>query len=210
MLTTRKTGKRNTQVTEQTKKIILQSAADLFAEKGFENTSIREIAVNAGLTHGIIRHHFGSKLNIWQTIATDTIRQYSVNMTSILGEADSMKLSPIEAIKMLTSNFIDITFENPNLIRIMTHECSSNNERSEFLVSQIQPLHKLVTQTFERAKEQSEQLKIYDINSHFLTLFSLTAFPIMVPCLIEFLDHDNRQTQGVEAKKIHILKVLFA
>lgn len=40
---------------------IRDSAVRLFAERGFEGTTIREIAAAAGVSGGLVRHHFGSK-----------------------------------------------------------------------------------------------------------------------------------------------------
>jgi TetR/AcrR family transcriptional regulator, repressor for neighboring sulfatase len=40
---------------------ILEAAADLFAERGPAATSIREVAKRAGVNHGLIHRHFGSK-----------------------------------------------------------------------------------------------------------------------------------------------------
>jgi AcrR family transcriptional regulator len=39
----------------------LAAAADLFAERGPAATSIRDIAARAGVNHGLIHRHFGSK-----------------------------------------------------------------------------------------------------------------------------------------------------
>src|ERR1700733_9783726 len=40
---------------------IRQAALDQFAEHGFERTTIRGIAAAAGVSLGLVRHHFGSK-----------------------------------------------------------------------------------------------------------------------------------------------------
>jgi AcrR family transcriptional regulator len=40
---------------------IRDSALVLFGERGVERTSLREIAAAAGVTAGLVRHHFGSK-----------------------------------------------------------------------------------------------------------------------------------------------------
>jgi len=40
---------------------VLQSAADLFAERGPAGTSIRDIAARSSVNHGLIHRHFGSK-----------------------------------------------------------------------------------------------------------------------------------------------------
>lgn len=40
---------------------VLESAADLFAERGPAATSIRDIAARSSVNHGLIHRHFGSK-----------------------------------------------------------------------------------------------------------------------------------------------------
>lgn len=40
---------------------ILQAARSAFAERGYAKTTIREIARRAGVTHGLVIRHFGSK-----------------------------------------------------------------------------------------------------------------------------------------------------
>lgn len=40
---------------------VLQSAADLFAERGPAATSIRDIAARSNVNHGLIHRHFGTK-----------------------------------------------------------------------------------------------------------------------------------------------------
>ncbi|NNL66033.1 MAG: TetR/AcrR family transcriptional regulator, partial [Myxococcales bacterium] len=49
-----------------TREQILRVALRAFAEKGFDGASTRAIAAGAGVNHGLIRHHFGSKLKLWQ------------------------------------------------------------------------------------------------------------------------------------------------
>ena len=40
---------------------VLETAADLFAERGPAATSIRDIAARSRVNHGLIHRHFGSK-----------------------------------------------------------------------------------------------------------------------------------------------------
>ncbi|WP_164863548.1 TetR/AcrR family transcriptional regulator [Agromyces sp. LHK192] len=44
-----------------TKKAIVASAAEAFAQKGFYGASLRSIAVGAGVDHSTLLHHFGNK-----------------------------------------------------------------------------------------------------------------------------------------------------
>ena len=53
---------------EQTLKDILQVSERLFHEKGFENTSIQNIADSCGLSKGALYHHFKSKEEVLERI----------------------------------------------------------------------------------------------------------------------------------------------
>jgi TetR/AcrR family transcriptional regulator len=52
---------------EETRKAILQSALEIFSELGFDGASTRAVAAKAGVNHGMIRHIYGSKEELWQT-----------------------------------------------------------------------------------------------------------------------------------------------
>ncbi len=49
--------------------MILKVAADMFCELGYERISLRNISEKAGVSHSLIRHHFGSKEKIWQAVS---------------------------------------------------------------------------------------------------------------------------------------------
>lgn len=46
---------------EATKATILDAAFQTFTERGFARATLREIAARAGVSHGLLRRHFGSK-----------------------------------------------------------------------------------------------------------------------------------------------------
>ncbi len=61
--------RRSAEAAEQTKCLILRVAADMFCELGYERVSLRNISEKAGVSHSLIRHHFGSKEKIWQAVS---------------------------------------------------------------------------------------------------------------------------------------------
>jgi AcrR family transcriptional regulator len=58
---------------EQTKAEILAAARLLFAEHGILAVSIRDIAKQAGVTHGLVHHYFGTKEQLVQEVITAAI-----------------------------------------------------------------------------------------------------------------------------------------
>lgn len=51
-----------------TKELLLQAALTLFAEKGYEGTSVRDIARSVGLSESVLYAHFSSKRAIFESV----------------------------------------------------------------------------------------------------------------------------------------------
>jgi AcrR family transcriptional regulator len=54
---------------EEKRKLILEAARDLFSRKGFEETFVGEVAKRAGVSEGIVFHHFGTKRDLFKCLA---------------------------------------------------------------------------------------------------------------------------------------------
>ena len=51
---------------------IRNAAFELYAAKGEANTSVREVAQAAGVTHGLVVHHFVNKEGLHRAVQQDT------------------------------------------------------------------------------------------------------------------------------------------
>lgn len=88
-MTERKQGRRSAEAAEQTKCLILRVAADMFCELGYERVSLRNISEKAGVSHSLIRHHFGSKEKIWQAVSDgmdDFMQSYMAQLVNEMPE----------------------------------------------------------------------------------------------------------------------------
>lgn len=88
---------------------ILNAAFQLFAGKGFENSSVDEIASSAGLSKGAIYWHFPSKLEILFEL---TDRFVHGNQAEIVRLADPDQLG-IEALYKSHRAFVERMIANP-------------------------------------------------------------------------------------------------
>lgn len=59
-----------------TKEIILEKALTLFSQKGFDSTTVRDIAKDAGITQSSIYKHYSSKNDIFDAIFDEMRRRY--------------------------------------------------------------------------------------------------------------------------------------
>jgi TetR/AcrR family transcriptional regulator, regulator of cefoperazone and chloramphenicol sensitivity len=54
---------------------IRRAAVDRFARHGFASTTLRQIAADAGVTHGLVRHHFGDKEGLRRAADEDVLER---------------------------------------------------------------------------------------------------------------------------------------
>lgn len=66
---------------------LLQMAAHLFRSKGFERTTVRDLAGAVGIQSGSIFHHFKSKDEILKAVMEETILYNTALMRAALAEA---------------------------------------------------------------------------------------------------------------------------
>ncbi|WP_413699423.1 TetR/AcrR family transcriptional regulator [Psychromonas sp. KJ10-10] len=71
----KKQGRRSAETAQETKKQILCTAMILFCEQGYQRVSLRNISDVAGVSHSLIRYHFGSKEQIWYAVS-DQLHEY--------------------------------------------------------------------------------------------------------------------------------------
>ncbi|NVZ26558.1 TetR/AcrR family transcriptional regulator [Pseudomonas gingeri] len=70
---------------------LLQTAAHLFRNKGYERTTVRDLASAIGIQSGSIFHHFKSKDEILRAVMEETIRYNTAVMRASLAEAGSLR-----------------------------------------------------------------------------------------------------------------------
>jgi TetR/AcrR family transcriptional regulator len=62
---------------EATRAAVLEAAERLFAERGFANTSLRDISSASGVSHPLIHHHFGSKEDLCLAVKRRLVEDYA-------------------------------------------------------------------------------------------------------------------------------------
>lgn len=132
----KKQGRRSAQDSEQTQMLILKVAHDLFCEFGYMGVSLRNISEKAGISHSLIRHHFGSKEQIWFTIcdmADEFIGQYATKIITNL----SPDLTINERVYQFVVRILAFHLVYPQSIQLLSDVVREENERFEHFMNKM-------------------------------------------------------------------------
>jgi AcrR family transcriptional regulator len=84
----RRRGKGSPALASERREHLVRLAADLFAEKGFQATTVRNIADEAGILSGSLYHHFDSKESIVDEILADFFRDIMAAYRAVIDKGD--------------------------------------------------------------------------------------------------------------------------
>ena len=95
---------------------ILDSALELFAEKGFHNTSVSQIAIKAGISKGLIYNYFESKEDLLEKIITGTLSL----LENLMIDGTNHKTDPKSQIRIIINSTFDSVESNIHFWKLLT------------------------------------------------------------------------------------------
>ncbi len=100
---------------KDTKERILAAALDMFSQKGYDGTNIRELTASLGLVKSSMYRHFERKEEIWNTLLDELIAYYDAHFGS------PEHLPPVpdspEALVEMTMRMVDFTVHDERIIK---------------------------------------------------------------------------------------------
>ena len=106
---------------------ILQVAETLFAEKGFEGTSIRDISKEANINVAMVSYYFGSKEKLLEALILHKTSGLKEQLVHLIDE----NLEPLEKINKLIALYIHRINCNRGIYRVLHFELASQKKALE-------------------------------------------------------------------------------
>lgn len=107
---------------------ILNVSLKLFAEKGFDGTSIRDIAKAADINVAMVSYYFGSKEKLLEAIIIYRVSAFRM----ILENLQTEEISPVEKIKKFVSLYVTKLFQNKDFYQIVHFEIVNQKRACDF------------------------------------------------------------------------------
>lgn len=146
------------------RELIIEAAVRVFSTKGYHNTRMEEIALEAGVGKGTIYEYFSSKLHLFQEMMEESVRIYSQKLISF----ESESISFAERIFLLLEGHIQFCKENKELTRIVFWDTEIfDEELKEWALIIRREKEGLMNEAVQKAIDDGE---LKEINPRLITL----------------------------------------
>ncbi len=115
---------------ERARITILESAAELFGQRGYDATGIRDIEDAAGVSRGTVTYHLGNKEDIWKAVMEFVFIPVLHGMAS--NRSFLLALAPAARERNLIAQFTRVSARNPHMNRLMIQEGFRDTWRNAF------------------------------------------------------------------------------
>jgi AcrR family transcriptional regulator len=99
---------------------LLAIAAQLFAERGFKNTTVRDIADAAGILSGSLYHHFDSK----ESMVDELLDTFQTELWKRYDEIEASDLSPRAKLEAVVRSSFDAIDHHHSEVAIFQNDAS--------------------------------------------------------------------------------------
>ena len=140
---------------------ILEAAVKIFAEKGFYNAKVSDIARVAGVADGTIYLYFQSKDDLLISLFEDRMEEVNENMRSALAQGGS----PVEKLRRALTMHLDLVQQHPQLAEVLTVELRQSTKfLKEYKQSKFGEFLKLIAEPVEEGQQDGSIRR--DIDAH--------------------------------------------
>lgn len=179
--------------TIKTEQRILDAARKLFILKGYQGTTMKNIAKEANVNNAALHYYFRSKNKLFDLIFDEVLTLINTNLTNTLNANINFE----EKIRQIVTAYINILIKHPYFPDFVIHELSCNPERIETIVKK----HNLVFKSFLRFQiEIKKELKSRNRSNIkpfelVLNIASLCVFPFLSKPIITRISNSFDEAQ---------------
>lgn len=170
-----------------TRDLIIDEAIACFAERGYDGTSLNDIAAGVGIRRPSLLHHFPSKEVLYGSV----FEQILSDWLERVGQAVEMDGTGWEKVELVLRAGFALFEDNPDYVRMMRREALDGGVRLGIdLASVLKPLFSAAAEYLDRMMDEGV-LKRHDSRHLLITGYGaiLTYFSD-APFITDLLEHE--------------------
>lgn len=113
---------------------LLHLALKVFADTGYEGTSIRQLTRQLGVSHGLLHARYGSKEKLWKAAVDFGMKKLVAQTQYRLADA-AEDLEITEKIRILFEDFLTGVAAEPAMLKLMNYEGSRTSPRLDYIAA---------------------------------------------------------------------------
>jgi TetR/AcrR family transcriptional regulator, fatty acid metabolism regulator protein len=103
---------------EDKRRLILDAAVRVFAQKGYHTSRVGDIAEEAGVAYGLLYHYFGSKEEVLETVFRET---WGLMLEAVHGVEETGEPAP-EQLRKVAAIVLRSWKRTPDVVRVLVRE----------------------------------------------------------------------------------------
>lgn len=132
---------------------ILAAAVDLFADHGYDATSVSQVINRAGVAKGGFYHHFASKKELLYAVYGDLIQRQLEGLERILAQ----RMPPAETLRALIMDLVETTAASTREALVFSRELSQlGNRRIVQMRGQRRRYHNALIKLVDAAQQRGQ------------------------------------------------------
>lgn len=140
---------------QQAREKILAAAARLFAENGYETTSLSQVARAANVSKALIFWHFDNKEKLYRNALRKTLEPYFIDPDEIEGLDE-----PAQIVRLIES-FYNFVNDNMYSVRFFMSLMLRNEQQSDEGLSRVNELYQVYRSSFVEVLEHGRARGIF-------------------------------------------------
>lgn len=197
---------------KDTEQIIIESARQVFIEKGYAEANMSDIAQRAGINRPALHYYFRTKERMLEAVYADIVRSFIPKVVQLLQDKDILLFERVEKVVDI---YYDILIKRPNLPMFGLREIHRDaSYLFDTLVKvsddQIRVIREILVSEMEQGKIKTLPIE-FIIYSFYGLLFTPFTLHPMVKLVADIPDPLNKEYLSKWKKQIIIqMKALLA
>ena len=187
---------------QDTEKRIIEAACKVFYEKGYNGTTMRDIAQTAGVNLALLHYYFRTKDKIFEIVFSDAF----TSLFKKISQALTSDADIFEKIKLMITGYVQTAQKHPQLPGFVMHEMAVNSQLMLPIIMKYKEQNHVINlfdNFYVEIEEAGKKGIIKKINPESLCtdILSLSFFPFMAKNYLTELIYKDKKTFNLMVKQ---------